>query len=220
MNNVPVSAQDLVIRLGTMARGLERDRTEVDLHAMINGVRFPLTRGNFQVDDDGTLLFDLVTGLPAAGVPAMFVGMLLDKLLWYRGCDFVRMGDVETAIVEAASATGQPGTLAAYHLVLLERLRQIYEEGFSLEHDDEHHQGELAIAAACYAEEAFCQLRDPDRLPEISQIVPQLWPWEPSWWKPSLDARRNLVKAGALILAAIGVVDRAIETELKEPNHG
>lgn len=104
--------------------------------------------------------------------------------------------------------------------VRAERRRQIHVEGFSLEHDDEHHQGELAMAAACYAEEAFCQLRDPDRLPEISGIVPQFWPWEPSWWKPSLDARRNLVKAGALILAAIGVVDRAIEIELKEPNHG
>ncbi len=52
----------------------------------------------------------------------------------------------------------------------------------------------------------------------ISQVVPQLWPWEPSRWKPSLDARHNLVKAGALILAAIGVIDRAIERELLEPS--
>ncbi|NMZ73429.1 hypothetical protein HBO32_09990 [Pseudomonas nitroreducens] len=103
--------------------------------------------------------------------------------------------------------------------VLAERRRQIHVEGFSLAHDDEHHRGELAIAAACYAEEAFCQLRDPDRLPEISQIVPELWPWEPSLWKPSLDARKNLVKAGALILAAIGVIDRTIERELEEPSH-
>lgn len=103
--------------------------------------------------------------------------------------------------------------------VLAERRRQIHVEGFTLEHDDEHHRGELAIAAACYAEEAFCQLKDPDRLPEISQIVPALWPWEPSWWKPSLDARKNLVKAGALTLAAIGVIDRAIERELLEPTH-
>lgn len=103
--------------------------------------------------------------------------------------------------------------------VLAERRRQIHVEGFSLEHDDEHHRGELAIAAACYAEEAFCQLRAPDRLPEISAIVPQLWPWEPDWWRPSLDARRNLVKAGALILAAISQIDRAIDNELQEPTH-
>ncbi|OBY58464.1 hypothetical protein A9513_011935 [Pseudomonas sp. AU12215] len=103
--------------------------------------------------------------------------------------------------------------------VFTERQRQIHVEGFSLEHDDEHNRGELAIAAACYAEEAFCQLRVPDRLPEISQIVPMLWPWDPSWWKPSLDARKNLVKAGALTLAAIGVIDRAIERELLEPSH-
>ena len=103
--------------------------------------------------------------------------------------------------------------------MLAERRRQIHAEGFTLEHDDEHHRGELAIAAACYAEEAFCQLRTPDRLPEISAIVPQLWPWEPDWWRPSLDARRNLVKAGALILAAISQIDRAIDNELQEPTH-
>lgn len=220
MSHVPVTARDLFVRLITVAREMGVNETEVELVAMINDVRIPLTRGNFQVDADGTLLIDLVPGLPAAGVPAMFVGMLQDKLLWYRGCDFVRMADIETAIVEAASATGQPGALAAYHSVLLERLRQIYEADFTEEHDDEHQLGELAIAAACYAEEAFCQLRTPDRLPEISRVVPDLWPWEPDWWKPSLDARHNLMKAGALILAAIGVIDRAIETELKEPNHG
>lgn len=104
--------------------------------------------------------------------------------------------------------------------VLAERRRQIHVEGFTLEHDDEHHRGELAIAAACYAEEAFCQLRVPDRLPEVSEIVPMLWPWEESWWRPSLDARRNLVKAGALILAAISQIDRAIEAELQESSHG
>lgn len=218
MSHEPVTARDLFVRLITVTREMGVNEAEMELAAMINGVRIPLTRGNFQVDDDGTLLIDLAPGLPAAGVPAMFVGMLQDKLLWYRGCDFVRMGDIETAIVEAVLATRQPGALTAHHVVLLERLRQIYEEGFTEEHDDEHQFGELAIAAACYAEEAFCQIREPERLPVISQVVPQLWPWEPSRWKPSLDARHNLVKAGALILAAIGVIDRAIERELLEPS--
>lgn len=175
--NVPVSARDLSIRLGTVARGLEVDPAEVDLAVMINGLRFPLTRESFQVDDYGTL---------------------------------------EISLAEGHSVI--PGVRQLQALII-ERLRQIRDEDFSEQHDDQYVRGELAIAAACYAEEAFCQLRDPDRLPEISQIVPQLWPWEPSWWKPSLDARRNLVKAGALTLAAIGVIDRAIETELKEPSH-
>jgi hypothetical protein len=103
--------------------------------------------------------------------------------------------------------------------VLAERRRQIHVEGFTEQHDDEHFNGELAIAAACYAEEASLQMHRPDRLPEVSQVVPNYWPWEASCWKPSLDARRNLVKAGALILAAIGQIDRTIETELKEPTH-
>ncbi|WP_334180856.1 hypothetical protein [Pseudomonas nitroreducens] len=128
--------------------------------------------------------------------------------------------ELSTKIVDALAQIAPAEQYSAAGAdVLAERRRQIHIEGFSLEHDDERHRGELAIAAACYAEEAFCQLRDPDRLPEISQIVPELWPCDPSWWKPSLDARKNLVKAGALILAAIGVIDRAIERELLEPSH-
>lgn len=178
MSNVPVSARDLSIRLGTVARGLEVDPAEVDLAVMINGLRFPLTRESFQVDDYGTLEISLAEG----------------------------DSDI-------------PGVKQLQALVI-ERLRQIRDEGFSEKHDDQHVQGELAIAAACYAEEAFCQIREPERLPVISQIVPQFWPWEPAWWKPSLDARRNLVKAGALILAAIAVIDRANEIESKEASHG
>lgn len=128
--------------------------------------------------------------------------------------------ELSNRIASALAIEHPANQLHAAHVdVAIERRRQILEEGFTEEHDDEHHQGELAMAAACYAEEAFCQLRDPDRLPEISGIVPQFWPWEPSWWKPSLDARRNLVKSGALILAAIGVIDRSIERELLEPSH-
>ncbi|MCY1266043.1 hypothetical protein D9M68_437530 [compost metagenome] len=123
------------------------------------------------------------------------------------------------AVALAQSAPAEQYSAAGAD-VLVERRRQIQDERFTEEHDDEHLRGSLAIAAACYAEEAACQLHSPDRLPEISRLVPHLWPWEASSWKPSLDARRNLVKAGALILAAISQIDRAIEDELKEPTHG
>lgn len=73
-----------------------------------------------------------------------------------------------------------------------ERWRQINEEGWSPEHDDDHDKGELANAAACYA------IGDPMGL----------WPWELSWFKLG-DRRRNLVKAGALIIAEIERLDRA-----------
>lgn len=87
--------------------------------------------------------------------------------------------------------------------VLAERQRQISIEGWSPEHDDAHRGYELAIAAGCYA---MYTLAYPAGDP------PPNWPWEKSWWKPSKDRRdrrRNLVKAGALILAEIERIDRA-----------
>lgn len=36
----------------------------------------------------------------------------------------------------------------------------------------------------------------------------EVWPWDESWWKPT-NRRRDLVKAGALILAEIERLDRA-----------
>ena len=84
------------------------------------------------------------------------------------------------------------------HELLAERFRQIGDEGWSFDHDDEHDCNELADAAACYA------------LGAPSQIINQLWPWASMWWKPT-DRRRNLVKAGALIIAEIERLDRVSE---------
>ena len=98
--------------------------------------------------------------------------------------------------------------------VLAERRRQIEAEGWTPEHDDEHDAGALALAAAAYALDAG------DKSHPCSQgarggEVPPFWPWmhrsgrrrEARWWKPSTP-RRNLVKAGALILAEIERLDR------------
>lgn len=79
--------------------------------------------------------------------------------------------------------------------VLAERQRQINEEGWSSEHDDEHPTGELARAGATYADWAHL-----DRRKRRRHSVPPSWPWDPEWWKPQ-DFRRNLIKACALILA-------------------
>lgn len=84
--------------------------------------------------------------------------------------------------------------------ILAERQRQIENEGWTLEHDDKHAQGELARAAACYA-----LFRWPG--PRYADYVACIWPWAHSWWKP-VGHRRNLVKAGALILAEIERLDR------------
>lgn len=94
--------------------------------------------------------------------------------------------------------------------VLAERARQIGVEGWTTDHDDEHSKGEMAQAAACYADPA------PARYADTRINEPIRWPpaWV-RWWKPSKDhrgqpdRRRDLVKAGALILAEIERLDRA-----------
>jgi hypothetical protein len=88
--------------------------------------------------------------------------------------------------------------------VLAERQRQIEEEGWTPEHDDGHPYGELGMAAACYAVEASSNIT----LDHDLCGAPPEWPWEPKWWKPSVDPRRNLVKAAALLLAEIERLDR------------
>lgn len=82
-------------------------------------------------------------------------------------------------------------------LIAIERARQAFIEGWTPEHDDEHEDGELARAAACYAD------------PVPWHPVPPRWPWERRWWKPSPEDRvRELMKAGALIAAEIDRLQR------------
>lgn len=96
-----------------------------------------------------------------------------------------------------------------------ERARQIKQEGWSAEHDDYHTQGEIARAAAAYALGASYLLYDRQRRDFLGEWwcgehspVRKLWPWEWQWFKPT-DNRRDLVKAGALIVAEIERIDRA-----------
>ncbi|MEG6945998.1 hypothetical protein V2A26_33180, partial [Pseudomonas aeruginosa] len=64
------------------------------------------------------------------------------------------------------------------------------------------------------------QICQPEREPCLTQLVPGWWPFEPSCWKPSLDARTNLVKATALLLAQGDAIDLQIDTELEGRPHG
>lgn len=98
----------------------------------------------------------------------------------------------------------------------LERARQQLVEGWTPEHDDTHDNGELAYAAVVYARHATdaggageALMRDARRIG-----APQDWPWSLDWYKPS-DRRRDLVKAGALIVAEIERLDR-LEAKAKE----
>lgn len=88
------------------------------------------------------------------------------------------------------------------HLIAAERARQIKDEGWDHGHDSEHEDGELAIAAACYA------IVNADAVTSkgfLDELWGMLWPstnWSIKWWKPK-DPLRNLVRAGALIAAEI-----------------
>ncbi len=99
--------------------------------------------------------------------------------------------------------TTSPHTGSALRDIAIERLRQQESEGFTTILDDQNVDGELARASACYAIPAgfrrFHPLID----------VPLGWPWR-GYWKPTPDdRRRELVKAGALIVAEIERLDRA-----------
>lgn len=107
------------------------------------------------------------------------------------------------------AAVGDPDVrLSGAALIAAERRRQLEEEGWSPEHDDTHEDGELAIAAACYAIPDDGDLTEPVRFPTRSIVdgerIPPLWPWEGRDYKRTPhDRERELVKAGALIAAEI-----------------
>ena len=87
-------------------------------------------------------------------------------------------------------------------LIAEERQRQIEVEGWTKEHDAEHTNDSLALAAVCYAMPS--ELRHYSYCPLRKERVPDFWPWAKSWWKPCPEDRiRELVKAGALIAAEI-----------------
>lgn len=83
-----------------------------------------------------------------------------------------------------------------------ERTRQVALERFNPLHDAQHHRGELATAAACYAGIAGAQAKF--KSVGISGVKPpNHWPFERESWKPADDPVRTLAKAGALIAAEI-----------------
>lgn len=91
--------------------------------------------------------------------------------------------------------------LAAIESIAVERARQVQKEGWTPDHDDAHDDEELAFAAVCYAQPRSAEQNEPP---------PMHWPWDESRWKPCPgDRRRELVKAGALIVAEIDRLDRA-----------
>lgn len=100
----------------------------------------------------------------------------------------------------------------AIELIAAERERQQVAEGYGDYHDNLHDGGEMAEAAACYAElsSGLVSGGTVDELRELylDGMGTLTWPWEDEAWKPVDDPIRNLVKAGALIVAEIERIQR------------
>lgn len=83
--------------------------------------------------------------------------------------------------------------------VLAERARQLGEKGYSVARDGEYRDGELPMAAACYAVFGAGG--------QMARSVFS-WPFKTEAFRPH-DKRRAMVKAAALLLAAIEAGDAA-----------
>lgn len=103
--------------------------------------------------------------------------------------------------------------------VMGERARQLFVEGYAPERDDSYTRNELALAAAAYlvngtAANVVKTIVTGDEY----RNIPSCWPrdWNPEHFKPT-NRRRDLVKAGALILAEIERIDRAAGRSETDP---
>jgi hypothetical protein len=142
------------------------------------------------------------------------------------------LGPIDAALTDQPAQDGErldPHTRAAADVVK-ERHRQVTAEGYDESHDDRHVNQSLAMAAACYAA--------PNWIYTIQQSgknvsVQEAWPWANGQDRrgmrhqrrdvplgnnctrvehgpPPEIRRQELVKAGALILAEIERLDRAM----------
>lgn len=88
---------------------------------------------------------------------------------------------------------GKKLTTSGAELIAQERKRQIEEEGYDSKHDEGVTSGELMRAAEAYLDSA-----EGYSFYSFSKV----WPWDKGYFKPK-GVKRDLVRAGALIAAAI-----------------
>ncbi len=88
--------------------------------------------------------------------------------------------------------------------VAAERRRQIEAEGWTPEHDDQHSNNTMSIAAACYA---LAGTRIDPRMVNVGWLWQETG-WASTWFKPK-SRRNNLIRAAALLVAEIERLDRA-----------
>ena len=116
---------------------------------------------------------------------------------------------LEAALAKSRSADNFS---AAARDVTDERRRQIQREGYDHAHDDAHPCGEIAACAAFYAMPPAAREWTAEGFDYGATFGAALWP--EGWTVPKTgDRRRELVKAGALVLAEIERIDRAIKLQ-------
>lgn len=114
-------------------------------------------------------------------------------------------------------------------LIALERESQVREHKWYAEHDREHINGELVLAAICYAAPVpvkallpttYCDCRSIEECTHVFSTPKWVdpWPWEPEWDKRAKHNRLKRLKiAGALIAAEIDrlydCIDRGVDPE-------
>ncbi|MDI9716407.1 hypothetical protein [Pseudomonas aeruginosa] len=144
------------------------------------------------------------------------VARISDKLTAERDAALAEVDSLAVQVLKlggtisfAHHRTDQAGQVPQAWLdVQAERRRQVENEGWTPEHDDEHSHGQMARAAACYALAGSSAPNDGT----AALLVSLAWPWDEQWWKPT-SARRDLVKACALGLAEIERLDRAAASQ-------
>lgn len=171
------------------------------------------TSGVKQVRD---IIIDHLTSVGADGLAGEECGCGLDDLAPCQGCclDCEPARRATATSAEAIAYGCEPGdeiylalsngnhAQTGAELIAAERQRQISEEGWTADHDNEHEDGEMAKAACCYADHDDICRRRYDESPH------EHWPWDEEWWKPSGNRIRDLTKAGALIAAEIDRLQR------------
>lgn len=85
----------------------------------------------------------------------------------------------------------------ATDMIAVERNRQVIEKGYDANHDRDH------VEALILAAESYLFNNDGLAKKSDSKLPPGPWPWAEEFWKPTGDPKLDLVKAAALIAAAI-----------------
>ena len=98
-------------------------------------------------------------------------------------------------------------------IIAAERQRQVEVEGYRFAHDDQHDEGELAIAAACYAaSSANSQLFIDNTGAGEGNAMVDPWPFEKALDKRAKHNRlKKLAIAGALVCAEIDRLLRIVD---------